>query len=50
MARLFEGTSLDQTTNKKSRSMGKDTLGNSIIDSTNSTGIPLSQNGNTELT
>lgn len=45
MARLFEGTSLSQTGNKKSRVMGKDHLGNSIIDSSNSTGIPLSQNG-----
>lgn len=45
MAQLFEGTSLEQTINKKSRVMGNETLGNSNVDSSNSTGIPLSQNG-----
>ncbi|XP_028449566.1 leukotriene B4 receptor 2b isoform X2 [Perca flavescens] len=37
MARLFEGTSLDQTRTKKS----KDTEGLSIADSSNGTGLPL---------
>lgn len=45
MARLFEGTSLDQTGNKKSRIMGKDNVGTSNVDSSNSTGGPMSQNG-----
>lgn len=45
MARLFEGTSLDQTGNKKSRIMGKDNVGTSNADSSNSTGVPMSQNG-----
>lgn len=44
MARLFEGTSLDQVGNKKSRIARKDNLGNSIH-SSNSTVVPLSQNG-----
>lgn len=47
MARLFEGTSLDQT-NKKSRILGKDTVGNSTNDSTPSVGIALTQDGNIE--
>ncbi|XP_018533648.1 leukotriene B4 receptor 2b [Lates calcarifer] len=42
MAKLFEGISLDQTGNKKSRVMGKDTVGTSLVDSANSTG---GQNG-----
>nr|XP_046263801.1 leukotriene B4 receptor 2b [Scatophagus argus] len=45
MARLFEGTSLDQTGTKKSRVVGKDTVVNSNADSSNGTGISLSQNG-----
>ncbi|XP_076600385.1 leukotriene B4 receptor 2b [Chaetodon auriga] len=45
MARLFEGTSMDQTGNKKSRTMGKDNVGTSMADSSNSTGVPISQNG-----
>ncbi|XP_075875791.1 leukotriene B4 receptor 2b isoform X2 [Nelusetta ayraudi] len=47
MARLFEGTSVDQT-NKKSRILGKDTVGNSTNDSTPSVGIPLEQSENIE--
>lgn len=47
MARLFEGTSVDQT-NKKSRFLGKDTVGNSTTDSTPSVGIPLTQSANIE--
>ncbi|XP_070701264.1 leukotriene B4 receptor 2b [Pempheris klunzingeri] len=43
MARLFEGTSMDQTGNKKSRVMGKDTVGASNVDSTPSTGTPTLQ-------
>lgn len=43
MARLFEGTSLDQTGNKKSRVTRKDNLGNSI--QSYSTTAPISHNG-----
>ncbi|XP_051260548.1 leukotriene B4 receptor 2b [Dicentrarchus labrax] len=46
MARLFEGTSSDQTGTKKSRGMGRDTAGTSNVDSTNSTGPVIAlQNG-----
>lgn len=41
MARLFEGTSLDQTGNKKSRLTRKDNIGNNI-DSSNCSTIPIS--------
>ncbi|XP_029687182.1 leukotriene B4 receptor 2b isoform X2 [Takifugu rubripes] len=44
MARLFEGTSLDQTGNKMSRLMRKDNIGNSIHSSNCST-IPVSLKG-----
>ncbi|XP_044076710.1 leukotriene B4 receptor 2b [Siniperca chuatsi] len=37
MARLFEGTSLDQTGTKKSRAMGNDTVENITVESTHST-------------
>ncbi|XP_041805226.1 leukotriene B4 receptor 2b [Chelmon rostratus] len=43
MARLFEGTSMDQTV--KSRAMGKDIVGTSNADSSNSTVMSASQNG-----
>ena len=43
MAKLFEGIS-DQSGNKKSRVMGKDTVGTSTFDSSNSTAFPLGQN------
>ncbi|XP_035525963.1 leukotriene B4 receptor 2b [Morone saxatilis] len=43
MARLFEGTSLDQTGTKKSRAMG--TMGTSSVDSTNSPAVTTLQNG-----
>ncbi|GAA6230580.1 leukotriene B4 receptor 1-like [Lates japonicus] len=41
MAKLFEGISVDQTGNKKSRGISKDNVGTSLVDSANSTG----QNG-----
>lgn len=43
MAKLFDGIS-DQTGTKKSRVMAKDTVGNSSLDSSVGTGVPLRQN------
>ncbi|XP_074545349.1 leukotriene B4 receptor 2b [Halichoeres trimaculatus] len=45
MARLFEGTSLDQIGTKKSRGKSKDTVATSMVESTNSTGTPPLRNG-----
>ncbi|XP_070775157.1 leukotriene B4 receptor 2b [Enoplosus armatus] len=45
MARLFEGTSLDQTGTQKSRVMDKDHVGTSTADSSNSTGASTLHNG-----
>lgn len=44
MARLFEGTSLDQIGNKKSRIARKENLGNNLH-SSNSTAVQISYNG-----
>ncbi|XP_041660140.1 leukotriene B4 receptor 2b [Cheilinus undulatus] len=45
MARLFEGTSMDQVGTKKSRDQSKDSAGASNLNSTHSTGTPPLRNG-----